>query len=144
MTQSLDSPKVKILEKFSSDEVVKRNLKYVDDRRKGLIKSLETKFPRLNKKLMGGIELDTITCVAALSGAGKSTISKCLRDSIYELNKEVDSKQYVFNFEMLAHQQIGHNQILLNRHCCLLLFLFRPLLLLPRCEVQLSPCYPQN
>jgi len=111
MTQNSDRPNVKILEKFSSAHVVEKNLKYVDDRRKGLIKSLETKFPRLNKKLMGGIELDTITCVAALSGAGKSTISKCLRDSIYELNKSVNSKQYVFNFEMLAHQQIGRSVV---------------------------------
>ena len=74
MTQNSDRPNVKILEKFSSAHVVEKNLKYVDDRRKGLIKSLETKFPRLNKKLMGGIELDTITCVAALSGAGKSCL----------------------------------------------------------------------
>jgi len=103
--------KVKILPKFSSNDVVDKNLKYVDDRRKGLIKSLATKFPRLNKKLMGGIELDTITCISALSGAGKSTISKCLRDSIYDLNKEIKNRQYVFNFEMLAHQQIGRSVV---------------------------------
>jgi hypothetical protein len=64
MTQNSDNKgpaKVKILQKFSSNDVVDKNLKYVDDRRNGRIKSLETKFPRLNKKLMGGIELDTIT-----------------------------------------------------------------------------------
>lgn len=113
MTQNSDKgpAKVKILPKFSSSDVVDKNLKYVDDRRHGRIKSLETKFPRLNKKLMGGIELDTITCISALSGAGKSTISKCIRDSIYDLNKDIPNKQYVFNFEMLAHQQIGRSVV---------------------------------
>ena len=103
--------KVKILPKFSSDQVVDKNLKYVDDRRNGRIKSLTTKFPRLNKHLMGGIELDCILAISAMSGAGKSTLSKCIRDSIYDLNKEVDNRQYVFNFEMLAHQQIGRSVV---------------------------------
>lgn len=103
--------KVKILPKFSSDQVVDKNLQYVDDRRNGRIKSLSTKFPRLNKHLMGGIELDCILAISAMSGAGKSTLSKCIRDSIYDLNKDVLNRQYVFNFEMLAHQQIGRSVV---------------------------------
>ena len=56
---------VKILPKFSSDQVVDKNMQYVDDRRNGRIKSLATKFPRLNKHLMGGIELDCILAISA-------------------------------------------------------------------------------
>lgn len=100
-----------VLKKLSSREVADQNKKYVDDRRNGRIKSLTTKYPKLNKALMGGIELDTITCVSALSGAGKSTLSKTIRDSIHFLNKDVAHKQYVFNFEMIAHQQIGRSMV---------------------------------
>jgi replicative DNA helicase len=101
--------KNKVMKKLSSAEVVAQNLDYVDKRRKGLIKSLKTKFPRLDNYLMGGIELDTILCISALSGAGKSTLSKCIRDSMWQLNTDVKFNQYIFNFEMVAHQQIARS-----------------------------------
>ena len=97
------------LPKFSSRDVVEANRKYVDDRRKGLITSLKTKYPKLDASLMGGIETDTILCISALSGAGKSTIAKTVRDSIAKLNKSQKFRQYIFNFEMIAHQQIGRS-----------------------------------
>lgn len=101
----------KILKKLTSAEVARQNRKYVDDRRRGLITSMLTKYPKLNSALMGGLEPDTITCISALSGAGKSTLSKTIRDSMVVLNKKQKFKQYVFNFEMLAHQQIGRSVV---------------------------------
>lgn len=106
-----NSVKHKILAKLSSRTVAEQNEKYVDDRRNGRIKSLQTKFPRLNNYLMGGIELDTIACISAMSGAGKSTLSKCIRDSISELNDDVEFNQYIFNFEMVAHQQAARSVV---------------------------------
>lgn len=103
--------KAKILAKKSSATVSNENQRYVDMRRKGLIKSLETKFPRFDNYLMGGIELDTILCISALSGAGKSTLSKCLRDSIWEKNRDQNFCQYIFNFEMIAHQQAARSVV---------------------------------
>jgi replicative DNA helicase len=100
-----------VLTKLSARVVAEQNQDYVDKRRKGLITSMKTKFPRLDNYLMGGIELDTIVCVAALSGAGKSTIAKCLRDSIWELNALTDFNQYIFNFEMVAHQQAARSVV---------------------------------
>lgn len=97
------------MKKKSSREVVEDNLEYVRQRKDGEISSLRTKFSKLNSSLMGGIELDTITCISALSGAGKSTLSKCIRDSITTLNRSQKFKQYIFNFEMLAHQQIARS-----------------------------------
>lgn len=88
------------LPKLSSVEVVKQNLEYVDQRRKGLITSLKTKFSKLNKSLMGGLEWDTILCISALSGSGKSTLSKCIRDSLVTENPNQKFKQYIFNFEI--------------------------------------------
>lgn len=93
--------------KVSIRDATVQNFKYVTDRKLGLIKSLETKFTRLNSYLMGGVELNTITCISALSGAGKSTIAKCIRESLCELNKDVDFNQYIFNFEMLSHQEVA-------------------------------------
>lgn len=98
-----------ILKKLSSQEVVKQNLEYVDQRRKGLITSLKTKYEKLNSALMGGLELDTILCISALSGAGKSTLSKTIRDSMVTMNKTQKFKQYIFNFEMLSQHQIGRS-----------------------------------
>jgi len=66
----------KVLSITSSEEVARQNLEYIDKRRKGEIKSLLTKYPKLNGVLMGGVELDTILCISALSGAGKSTLSR--------------------------------------------------------------------
>jgi len=100
---------ITVLNKFSARQVAEQNQDYVDKRRKGLIKSMQTKFPRLDNYLMGGIELDTILTISALSGAGKSTLAKCIRDSISDLNKEVSFNQYIFNFEMIAHQQAARS-----------------------------------
>lgn len=98
-----------IMRKISSAEVAKQNREYVRQRKDGEITSMKTKFTKLNKCLMGGIELDTITCIAAMSGAGKSTLSKCFRDSFVDLNTDQKFKQYIFNFEMIAHQQIARS-----------------------------------
>ena len=98
-----------ILLKRSSYETALTNQQYVDDRRTGKIKSLRTKFKKLDSALLGGIELDTILCIGALSGAGKSTLSKCIRDSIHDLNKDLKFNQYIFNFEMIAHQQVARS-----------------------------------
>ena len=97
-------PSSGVMKKLSSNVVATQSMKYVDDRRKGLITSLRTKFPRLNSALMGGIETNTITCISALSGAGKSTISKCITDSICTMNEGMDFNLYKFNFEMVAFQ----------------------------------------
>ena len=74
-----------VLKKLDSAEVVRQNREYVRQRKEGEITSMKTKFTKLNNCLMGGIELDTITCISAMSGAGKSTLSKCFRDSFVAL-----------------------------------------------------------
>lgn len=92
-------------------DAVAQNYKYVDDRREGRIRSLKTKFHKLNSQLSGGIELNTIIGIAAMSGAGKSTIAKVLRDSIATMNPGLDIQQLLFNFEMLCLQQVGRSVV---------------------------------
>ena len=103
------SSKVRIMPKKTSAQVVAENKAYTRARMEGTISSIKTKYPKLNKKLMGGLEWDTITTISALSGAGKSTISKTFRDSFVKENPGAKFKQYVFNFEMISHQQIGRS-----------------------------------
>ena len=101
----------KPLKKKNSKVVAAENREYVRQRKNGEITSMKTKFSKLNNCLLGGIELNTITCIAAMSGAGKSTLSKCIRDSFTEFNEEQKFKQYIFNFEMISHQQIARSII---------------------------------
>jgi hypothetical protein len=112
---SLSYKNKRVLPKLSSKQVVEENRTYVHKRAKGEIKSLRTKYSKLNRSLMGGLELDTITCISALSGAGKSTLSKTFRDSISDLNKDQDFRQYLINMEMVAHQQIGRSMVAMTR-----------------------------
>jgi replicative DNA helicase len=109
MAQLFEFPDSEMLPRIDSIRVINQSLKHIDDRRKGLIKALKTKYLKLNYWMAGGIELDTIMCVSALSGGGKSTITKTLRDSIAEMNKDLKIKQLIFNFEMLAHHQASRS-----------------------------------
>lgn len=96
-----------ISKKSSSKSVVNQARQYIDDRRKGLITSLKTKYLKLDSVLMGGIEQNSILTIAAPSGCGKSTFSKTIRDSFVSENPTQKFKQYVFNFEMISFQQIS-------------------------------------
>jgi replicative DNA helicase len=58
---------------------------------------------------MGGLEYNTILTLPAMSGGGKSTISKCIRDSLIELNPTQKFITLVFNLEMVSHQQIARS-----------------------------------
>lgn len=100
---------MKILRKVAAREAVYNNIKYVDDRRKGLITSFKTKYTKLNHHIMGGIEANSILTISALSGAGKSTLAKTIRDSFLQLNPNMKFKMLLFNFEMISFQQIGRS-----------------------------------
>ena len=43
-------------------------LRYINDRRHGIVKSLKTKWPKFNKQCMGGIEPNSIYTIAGISG----------------------------------------------------------------------------
>ena len=96
-----------ILPIVSFKDAIKDSRDYIVARREGRITSLRTKFPTLDHYLIGGIPPNTITCVSAMSGCGKSTLAKCIRNSIAELNQSQKVYTFVFNFEMLAREQIA-------------------------------------
>jgi len=44
---------------------------YIDNRRKGIIKSLRTRWTKFNHATMGGIEPNIIMTIAGISGSGR-------------------------------------------------------------------------
>jgi len=49
-------------------EPTKEIIEYIDNRRKGIVKSLKTRWHKFNKTCMGGIEPNTISTIAGISG----------------------------------------------------------------------------
>ena len=77
---------------------------YIDNRRKGLIKSLSTPWDKYNKVSMGGIEWGTIHTIAGMSGSGKTAIINQLETHLVTKNDDVTVLS--FNFEMLARNLV--------------------------------------
>lgn len=82
-------------------------LRYIDNRRKGVNKSLKTRWSKFNRQCMGGIEPNTIYTIAGISGSGKSSFVNSLETDLFELNPNGDFVVLSFNFEMLASRQVG-------------------------------------
>lgn len=93
-----------VLSKNSARDIAIKNLAYVEGRMNGTITSLRTKFPRFDNNLMDGIEKNSIMTISAPSGGGKSTLAKCIIDSISEYNPDVLMNIYNFNFELTTNQ----------------------------------------
>ena len=82
-------------------------LRYIDGRRKGEIKSLATPWKKFNNISMGGIEWQTITTIAGMSGSGKTAVLGQLETGLKDLNEKDDFAILSFNFEMLSSRLIG-------------------------------------
>lgn len=82
-------------------------LRYIDNRRKGVNKSLKTRWSKFNRSCMGGIEPNTIYTIAGVSGSGKSSFVNSLETDLFELNHSREFIVLNFNFEMLASRQVG-------------------------------------
>ena len=75
-------------------------LKYIDDRRKGLLTSLKTPWRKMNQVNMNGLEFHTIHAIAGMSGSGKSSIAGQLEDGLMTLNPEFKLSVLNFNYEI--------------------------------------------
>jgi len=82
-------------------------LKYIDNRRKGIVKSLKTKWGKFNRQCMGGIEPNAIYTIAGISGSGKSSFANSLETDLFDLNPREDFIVLSFSFEMLSSKQVG-------------------------------------
>lgn len=82
-------------------------VKYIDDRRKHIIESFKTRWPKFNKMCMGGIESNVVYTIAGVSGAGKSAFANMIETDIIDLNPGKDVIVLSFSFEMLSEKQVG-------------------------------------
>ena len=97
----------KVLHVRHIKEPTKEILRYINDRRHGVVKSLKTKWNKFNKQCMGGIEPNCIYTIAGISGSGKSAFANSLETDLFELNPKEDFVVLSFNFEMLGSKQVG-------------------------------------
>lgn len=88
-------------------EPTKEIVSYIDDRRKGIVKSLKTRWPKFNKHCMGGIEPNVIFTIAGISGSGKSSFANSLETDLFDMNPNEDFVVLSFSLEMLSSKQVG-------------------------------------
>ena len=88
-------------------EATDEALEYIDNRRQGLERSLETRWDKFNKVTMSGIDWNTIMTIGGMSGSGKSAIANELETSLFDRNPDEKFAVLSFNFEMLAMKQVG-------------------------------------
>ena len=74
----MDKTSNKVLEYKHIAEPTNEILAYIDNRRKGVTKSLKTRWSKFNKQCMGGIEPNTIYTFAGVSGSGDNILSNIL------------------------------------------------------------------
>lgn len=87
----------------AADEI----LSYIDHRRTGFVRSLNTRWRKFNDTCMGGIEPNSIYTFAGISGSGKSSFLNMLETDLFEMNPNANFVILSFNFEMLSSRQVG-------------------------------------
>lgn len=78
----------------------KEIVSYIDNRRKGIVKSLKTRWPKFNRHCMGGIEPNVIITIAGISGSGKSSFANSLETDLFDMNPDEDFVVLSFSFEI--------------------------------------------
>jgi replicative DNA helicase len=96
-----------ILEYIHISKATDDILKYINDRRKGINKSLKTKWRKLNNSINGGLEAHQLITIAGISGSGKSSFANSLETDLFDVNPNEEFVVLDFSFEMLASRNIG-------------------------------------
>ena len=87
--------------------VAQEAINYIAGRRDHNIVSLKTRWEKLNKQCMGGIEPNTIYTFAGISGTGKSSLCNTITTDIIDLNPDVQIVVLNFSLEMVGFRQVG-------------------------------------
>lgn len=88
-------------------EVTQEAVSYISGRRERTIVSLKTRWDKLNKQCMGGIEPNVVWTIAGISGSGKSSLANLIQTDLIDLNSEEDIIILSFSLEMVGFRQIG-------------------------------------
>lgn len=87
--------------------VTKEAVAYIAGRRNHSISSLRTRWNKLNKQCMGGIEPNTVYTIAGISGSGKSSMANTLQTDLIDCNTEEEVIVLTFSLEMVGFRQVG-------------------------------------
>lgn len=87
--------------------VANEALNYIKARKEHNIISLATRWKKLNRCCMGGIEPNTVYTIAGISGSGKSSFANEISVDLIDLNPNRDIVILTFSLEMVGFRQIG-------------------------------------
>lgn len=87
------------------NEVTNETLKYINDRRKGNIVSLKTRWSKFNEVCF--FEPNMIYTIAGTSGTGKSAFVNTITNDLIDLNPSQEIVILNFSFEMLSYRNVG-------------------------------------
>lgn len=85
----------------SIDEIHQEGLKYIEDRRAGIAKSLLTPWTKFNEAGIGGLEWQSILTIGGRSGSGKTLIVNQITRNAHQLNPTQTFAVLDFQFEMV-------------------------------------------
>lgn len=87
--------------------VAQEAINYIAGRRDHKVVSLKTRWKKLNKQCMGGIEPNTVITIAGISGSGKSSVANLIQTDLIDLNPNKDIIVLTFSLEMVGFRQVG-------------------------------------
>lgn len=87
--------------------VANEALNYIKARKEHNVISLATRWKKLNRCCMGGIEPNTVYTIAGISGSGKSSVANLIQTDLIDLNPNRDIVVLTFSLEMVGFRQIG-------------------------------------
>lgn len=87
--------------------VAQEAINYIRARREHSIESLKTRWSKLNKVCMGGVESNIVMTITGISGSGKSSFVNLLQTDLIDKNPDKDIVILTFSLEMVGFRQVG-------------------------------------
>lgn len=87
--------------------VAQEAIDYIKARKEHNIESLKTRWNKLNKVCMGGIESNIVMTITGISGSGKSSFMNELQTDLIDKNPGKDIVILTFSLEMVGFRQVG-------------------------------------
>lgn len=87
--------------------VAQEAINYIRARREHSIESLKTRWSKLNKVCMGGVESNIVMTITGISGSGKSSFVNLLQTDLIDKNPDKDIIILTFSLEMVGFRQVG-------------------------------------
>lgn len=87
--------------------VAQEAVNYIKARKEHNIESLKTRWKKLNKVCMGGIESNIVMTITGISGSGKSSFMNELQVDLIDNNPGKDIIILTFSLEMVGFRQVG-------------------------------------